>query len=152
MFNHQNKRYQLGGGLLPYAGHRYQHGNGFFSGLMKRAIVPFLKYIGSKSLNTIGEFASEAVRDPDNFKAIAKRKALEMTGDVLEDAGKRAKKFVQTGQGVASIKGFTTSKPSFKLPRERLLGNSKKDRLLKKRKIKEIERRMSKSYYSTLGM
>src|SRR5690348_4747920 len=105
MFNHQYKSHQRGSGLLPFAGHRYQKGNGFFSELMSRAIVPFLKYVGSKSLTKVGEFANEAVRNPDGIKEIAKRKLREMAGDALEDGGKRAKKFVQTGQGIPNAIG-----------------------------------------------
>ena len=88
MFAHQIK--QRGSGLLPFAGQRYQKGNGFWGDLMKKAVMPFLRYAGKRSLSAASEFAKEAIANPEDFKGIAKRKALEMAGQVIEDGGKRA--------------------------------------------------------------
>jgi hypothetical protein len=104
-------RRQFGSGLLPYAGVRYQKGNGFFGNLMKKAIFPFLRYAGMKGLGKFTEFAQEAVQNPDEIKAIAKRKLIEMAGDAIEDGGKRAKKFIQTGKGIPEPIKATPLKP-----------------------------------------
>jgi hypothetical protein len=107
---------QSGSGLLPYAGVRYQKGNGFFGNLMKKAIFPFLRYAGMKGLDKFTEFAQAAVQNPDGVKDIAKQKLLEMAGDALADGGKRAKKFIQTGEGMPKPIKVTKFKPVVPLP------------------------------------
>ena len=91
---------QVGRGTY-FVGRRYQRGNGFFGKMIKSAIFPFLKYIGSRGLKTAVAIGREVVNDPNaDFKTVAKRKLLESGIEVLEDGAKRVKKYVQTGEGV----------------------------------------------------
>ena len=86
-----------------FAGTRYQKGNGFFGRLVRSAVLPFLKYLGTQGIKTAVAIGEEAVSNPSEFRNIAKRKLQEAGIQVVEDGAKRFKKFVQTGEGVAKI-------------------------------------------------
>lgn len=83
-----------------FVGNRYQKGNGFFGRVIKNAILPFLKYIGKKGIKTAVAIGGEAVKDPSNFKEIAKSKLKEIGMEAIDDGAERIKKYVQTGQGI----------------------------------------------------
>ena len=85
-----------------FAGARYQKGNGFFGRMVKSAVLPFLKYLGTQGIKTAVAIGEEAVANPSEFKNIAKRKLQEAGLQAVDDGAKRFKKFVQTGEGVES--------------------------------------------------
>jgi hypothetical protein len=150
MFGHQTK--QSGAGLFsPYAGHQYQRGNGFFSNVMKKGVLPFLRYIGLKGLGKFNELASEAVRNPDEFKAIAKRKLREMAGEALEDGGKRAKKFIQTGEGIP-IKISHPYRPTLTTSSDplRIRFKPNSNRISKRPKGRQVKKGFTRALYRSL--
>ena len=101
MFPFKRSSNQRGGGAItPFRGERYQKGNGIFGTLLRKAIFPLLRYIGVKGVTKIGEFAQEAVQNPDKIKEIAKRKMKETAEEAIDAGSKRVKHFVQTGEGI----------------------------------------------------
>jgi len=129
-----------GGGV--FVGHRYQKGNGFFGRVIKNAILPFLKYIGKKGIKTAVAIGSEAVKDPSNFKQIAKSKLKEIGMEAIDDGAERIKKYVQTGKGIKRkqelIKGPDAKKSKLTMkvikPRSRRFTKAKPKIPVKKRK------------------
>lgn len=95
------ERHQRGRGTF-FAGARYQRGHGFFSSMVHRAVLPFLKYLGTQGIKTAVAIGEEAISNPSEFKNIAKRKLQEVGIQAVDDGAKRIKKFVQTGEGVES--------------------------------------------------
>ena len=91
---------QVGRGTY-FAGRRYQRGNGFFGRMIKNAIYPLLKYIGSKGIKTAMAIGKEAITDPStDLKTIAKRKLKETGLEVMEDSVKKVREYVQSGRGL----------------------------------------------------
>lgn len=89
---------QAGSGLSGFEGVRYQRGNGFFGRIFKSTIVPLLKFFGKQALGT-GANITEDILDGKNIKDSIKERALE-TGKSLAKSGvKRARKYVQDGNG-----------------------------------------------------
>ena len=114
---------QAGSGFAPYAGLRYQKGNGMRSGRRQRGngflgriwkgmALPLLKYIGKNGIEAAGNIVRDS--NSENVKDIVKREALRMAGKAAEDGGKRLSTYIQTGKGVTRIppkinKGSTRS-------------------------------------------
>ena len=102
---------QAGSGFAPYAGLRYQKGNGlrrrhqkgngFLGRIWKGVALPLLKYIGRHGIEAAGNIVRDS--NNENVKDIVKREALKMAGKAAEDGGKRLSTFIQTGKGVTRI-------------------------------------------------
>lgn len=89
---------QAGSGISGFQGVRFQRGQGFFGNIFKSAILPLLKYLGPKILNTGASIASDAIEGENVMSSLKKRgkaAAMQMSGDVAN----RALKFAQTGKG-----------------------------------------------------
>ena len=93
-------RYQTGRGFSPYAGNRYQRGNGFLGRIWKGIALPLLKYVGKNGLEAAGNIVSEVRNNPDDVAKIVRTEAKKMAGKAIEDGGKRLSEYVQTGKGV----------------------------------------------------
>lgn len=133
-----------------FVGNRYQKGNGFFGRVIKNAIFPLLKYIGKQGIKTAVAIGGEAVKDPNNFKEIARKKLKEVGMEAIDDSADRIKKFVQTGKGIKrkceTIKGAKTKKTKPNTmrvikPRSRKVTKVKPKRLVKKKAIKGSRKR-----------
>jgi len=107
---------QDGSGIAGYSGVRYQKGNGFFGRLVSGALLPLLRYLGKKALNTGANVADELHKGVD-FKQALKRQLGVTSRNIAKDAIQRVQGYSQQGQGVKrkcmfqeSIKGMHTPK------------------------------------------
>ena len=132
---------QTGGGF--FVGHRYQKGNGFFGKIIKKAILPFLKYIGKQGVKTAVAIGEDAFRSTDDLKTIAKSRLKEAGLQAIDDGANRMKKFVQTGEGLKRKKAYPKVqakklKTSVKQEKQKQKKSSKSENNLKTSKSKRI--------------
>ena len=142
-------RNQAGSGLTKYEGIQYQRGHGFFGTLFSSIIKPLVKYLGRKALETGVSLGSDVMKG-QNFKESLKSN-LKRTGEVMiDDGAKRAKKYVQTGNGkrkkrrrnVNSVKRKTNKRKKSKVKKplkKKLTKRSNRKRLKKIKKQKKID-------------
>lgn len=89
---------QVGSDLVGFEGYLHQRGNGWFSRLFTTAIVPSLKWLGLRGLNTAGNVVSDLVdgrnvREPMKDHGIAEVKNAGMVA-----AGKAIDFVIKSGQ------------------------------------------------------
>ena len=91
---------QVGTGLTPFEGMRYQRGHGLFSNFVRGRILPMLKrvlpYIGRTALDAGVNFAKN-VSEGNDLKTSAKNVMKKKAFDLAEDAFLMVKK--KTGNG-----------------------------------------------------
>lgn len=97
--NFAGTRYQSGRGFVPFVGRRYQRGHGFFGRIWKGITLPLLKYIGKRGLESAGNILTAAATQPQNIKDILKDEGKRVASQAIEDGSRRAKKFIQEGEG-----------------------------------------------------
>ena len=140
--------HQVGRGTY-FIGNRYQKGNGFFGRMLRSAIYPLLKYIGSKGIKTAVAIGREAVLDPNtDMKTIAKRKLAETGLEVMEDGVKKVKEYAQSGNGVKASEGIKGVKKRRKRTTKKKKPTSRKTKKkpskTKKGKTKRTTKKVSK--------
>jgi len=127
---------QAGSGIAGYSGVRYQKGHGFFGRLLSGAVMPILKYLGRKALNTGVNIGTDLLQG-DNFKSTMKKR-LKNTGlDIAEDTLEKVRNFRQSGSGRRRRKANkkTSKKRKLSLLQLQALAEGRKS-LKKKRSIK----------------
>jgi hypothetical protein len=87
---------QAGTGIAGFAGVRYQKGHGFFGRLLSQAILPILKYLGKKAVNTGVNIGTDILQG-ENFKDSIKKRMKSTGFDIAEEALEKVKK--QRGSG-----------------------------------------------------
>jgi hypothetical protein len=95
---------QAGSGLAGYKGVRFQRGNGLFTDIFKNALMPILRYLGKRTLETGTGIYEDAIKGENILQSTKKRfkkTAQEIAGDVAE----RATRFAQTGEGRKKQRG-----------------------------------------------
>jgi len=140
---------QAGTGISGFSGVKYQRGHGFFGRIFSNTILPMLKYLGKKALNTGVNIGGDLLQG-ENFKTSAKRR-LKSTGfDLAEDAIDKIRNYKQKGTGRkkqksnSNIRRSQKRKPS--LLQLKALAKGRKT-LQQKRKINN---RRKKSSFKTL--
>ena len=110
---------QAGTGISGYSGVKYQKGHGFFGRLLSGAVLPILKFLGKKALNTGINIGTDFLQG-ENFKTSMKKR-LKTTGfDIAEEALDKLKNYKQKGTGKrksrkkASKRNRQKRKPSLK--------------------------------------
>ena len=106
---------QAGSGIAGYSGLKYQRGHGFFGRLLSGTVLPILKYLGKKALNTGVGIGSDVIQG-ENLKS-AMKKRLKTTGfDIADDAYNKLKEYKQKGSGRRRKKRVHKKKTSAKKP------------------------------------
>src|SRR6185437_2585779 len=88
---------QAGTGIPGYHGVRYQKGHGFFGRLLKGNVVPVLKYLGGKALNT-GMSIAKDVMSGEDWKEAAKNRLKSAGTDIAKRALIKAEDILQEGK------------------------------------------------------
>jgi len=130
---------QAGSGLSTFEGVRYQRGNGFFGRLLSGAILPALRFLGRKALNT-GVNVGMDVLDGHNFKESIKKHSKKTVRDTANSALLRAQRFVQTGRATKHMLPhvlMATGIPPTKQRRLRRKAIKKKQKRKKKKTAKK---------------
>lgn len=144
---------QAGSGIAGYSGIKYQRGHGFFGRLLSGTVLPILKYLGKKALNTGVGIGSDIIQG-ENLKNSMKKR-LKTTGfDIADDAYNRLQNYKQKGTGRRRRKNYkkkkSNRKPSIlqlralakgrqKLKNNRSRKSSKKPKKSKKSKKSRID-------------
>lgn len=89
---------QAGNGIAHYSGMRYQRGSGLWGRIFSSAILPALKFLGTRAINTAANVTSDSLSGVPLKEAI-KSRLQEEGRNVANVASNRAKVFVQTGKG-----------------------------------------------------
>jgi hypothetical protein len=133
---------QAGSGIAGFSGVKYQKGHGFFGRIFSNAILPILKYLGKKAINTGVGIGSDYLAGED-IKSSAKRR-LKSTGlDIAEDALERVKK--QRGTGRRRYKRTVKSRRTKRKPTISQLKALAKGRKKLRKKYITRSRKRSKS-------
>ena len=92
---------QVGTGLTPFEGMRFQRGHGLFSNFIKGKILPMLKsvlpYLGRTAMSA-GVDLARNIGEGENFKSAAKKVLKKKAFDIADDALLMVKK--KTGMGL----------------------------------------------------
>ena len=91
---------QVGNGIYPFEGMRFQRGHGLFSNFIKGKVLPMLKkvlpYLGRTALDT-GVSIAKNISEGQSFKSAAKSALKKKAFDIADDALLMAKR--KTGSG-----------------------------------------------------
>ena len=112
-------RTQAGTGLVGFQGVRHQRGHGFFGRILSKAVYPLLRFLGKQAVTTGANLASDMIVDKKNFKDAAKERLNEAAGDIVKAGVKRAKRFVQDGEGRLKIRRKKSKKSIKRVKRRR---------------------------------
>ena len=96
---------QAGTGIAVYQGSRYQRGHGFFGRLLSKAVYPLLRFFGKQAVGTAANIASDVIIDKMNIKDSANKRLSETGENIVRQGVKKAKSFVQEGEGRKRRKG-----------------------------------------------
>ena len=94
---------QAGSGLRGFSGARYQRGHGWFSRIFSSTLLPALKFLGKKGLET-GIGVADDVLAGKNLKESVKRRAVESGKELARKGLDRGKTYLQTGKGTCRKK------------------------------------------------
>jgi hypothetical protein len=89
---------QAGGGINGFQGVRFQKGKGFFGDLFRDSIMPILRYLGKKAMDTGSGIFNDAVKG-ENILLSTKNRLKRTARDIAGDIGERATRYAQTGTG-----------------------------------------------------
>lgn len=88
-----------------------QYGDGFLD-IFKSIALPIVKYFGKKGASTLAQVGSDALSGENLLESIKKR-GKDTAEDIVQDAAKRATRFIQTGKGHFK-RGYTKKRKSYK--------------------------------------
>lgn len=136
---------QVGSGLTAYEGLPYQRGHGFFGNLFSSIIKPLGRWLLPRALDAGGKIGADLMRG-ENVGQSLKRHLADTAGEALDAGAARAKKFLQTGQGVRRRRTRKRkAKKSTKSQFTQLMQSfKKKKRSSKKRKSSKKKKRTSR--------
>jgi hypothetical protein len=124
---------QRGGGLPAFHGIRFQRGNGFFGNLFRNAVMPVLKYLGRRALDTGVGVVQDTITGSniaDATKSRLKRTAQDMVGDAVDQVTSRIGNQNGNGKRKRRIKrkvlSVKKSKPKTTVKRKRRTKNKTK--------------------------
>ena len=89
---------QAGSGIAGFSGVKYQRGHGFFGKIFSGAVLPILKYLGKKALNTGVGIGSDIIQG-ENLKQSMKKRIKKTGFDIADDAYNKLQNYKQKGSG-----------------------------------------------------
>ena len=105
---------QAGSGIAGFSGVKYQRGHGFFGRLLSGAVLPILKYLGKKALNTGVGIGSDIIQG-ENIKSSMKKRLKKTGFDIAEDTYNKLQNYKQKGSGKRRKKKHIKKKSGRKL-------------------------------------
>ena len=133
---------QAGSGIAGFSGIKYQRGHGFFGKLFSGTVLPILKYLGKKALNTGVGIGSDYIAG-ENLKQSMKKRIKNTGFDIADDAYTKLQSYKQKGSGrrrKRKYKKKKTGKKASILQLRALAKGRAKLNILRGRKTKKAKR------------